>query len=117
MLKKYVYPIVAVLAGVINGLLGAGGGMLIVPILKKYGLDQRATHATSICIILPICILSAIIYLANGKVTFYDALPYLPFSILGSIIGSLILSKINEELLRKLFGGFMLWAAVQLLFR
>ncbi len=114
---KKLYPILAVFAGLINGLLGAGGGMLIVPILKKYGLDQRSTHATSVCIILPICLLSAIIYLIKGSVTIFDALPYLPFSVLGAIIGSLILAKINQELLGKLFGVFMIWAAVQLLLR
>ena len=116
-LAKKLYPILAVLAGIISGLLGAGGGMLIVPILKKYGLDQRSTHATSVCIILPICLLSAIVYLIKGNVTLFDALPYLPFSVLGAIIGSLILAKINQELLRKLFGGFMIWAAIQLLLR
>lgn len=114
---KKLYPILAVFAGLINGLLGAGGGMLIVPILKKYGLNQRSTHATSVCIILPICLLSAIIYLIKGSVTIFDALPYLPFSVLGAIIGSLILAKINQELLGKLFGVFMIWAAVQLLLR
>lgn len=116
-MTKKLCPILAVLAGVISGLLGAGGGMLVVPILKKYGLDQRSTHATSVCIILPICLLSAVIYLTKGSVTIFDALPYLPFSVLGAVIGSLILAKINQELLRKLFGGFMIWAAVQLLLR
>ena len=116
-MKKFFYPILAILAGVISGLLGAGGGMLIVPLLKKCGLDQRSTHATSVCIILPICTLSAAIYLFKGKVTIFDALPYLSFSILGAVIGSLTLSKINQNFLRKLFGGFMLWAAVQLLIR
>lgn len=116
-MKKIFYPVLAVLAGMINGLLGAGGGMLIVPLLKKCGLNQRSTHATSVCIILPICLLSAIIYLLKGKVTVSDALPYLPFSVLGAVIGSLTLSKINQNFLRKLFGVFMLWAAVQLLIR
>ena len=114
-MKKLFYPVLAMLAGVVNGLLGAGGGMLIVPLLRKCGLDQRSTHATSVCI--PICTLSAAIYLFKGKVTIEDALPYLPFSVFGAIIGSLILSKINQKFLRKLFGGFMLWAAVQLLIR
>ena len=113
-MKKLFYPVLAMLAGVVNGLLGAGGGMLIVPLLRKCGLDQRSTHATSVCIILPICTLSAAIYLFKGKVTIEDALP---FSVFGAIIGSLILSKINQKFLRKLFGGFMLWAAVQLLIR
>ena len=116
-LKKIFYPVFAIFAGLVNGLLGAGGGMLIVPILKKCGINQRSTHATSVCIILPMCLLSAVIYLINGKVTVSDALPYLPFSILGASIGALILSKISQNVLRKLFGIFMLWAAVQLLLR
>lgn len=116
-MKRKLYPIFGLGAGIINGLLGAGGGMLIVPILKKYGLDQRSTHATSVCVILPICILSAIIYLSKGMVKLDDALPYLPFSIAGAIIGSFILARINQNLLRKIFGGFMLWAAIQLLLK
>ena len=116
-MEKKIYPVLAIFAGLINGLLGAGGGMLIVPILKKYGLDQRSTHATSVCIIFPICLLSASIYLINGNVTIFDALPYLPFSVIGAIIGSLILSKINQNFLRKLFGCILLIAATQLLIR
>ena len=114
-MRRKLYPLLAVFAGIINGLLGAGGGMLIVPILKKYGLSQHATHATSICIILPICLVSAIMYLIKGQVTLGDALPYLPFSVLGALIGSFTLPKLKPNFLRKLFGGFMIWAAVQLL--
>ena len=76
--KKFIYPFWVLCAGILNGMLGAGGGMLIVPILKKYGIETRKTHATSICIILPMCILSSIIYMLKGKVTFTDALPYIP---------------------------------------
>lgn len=114
-MRGKLYPLLAVFAGVLNGLLGAGGGMLIVPILKKYGLTQHETHATSVCIILPICLVSTIMYLLRGQVTISDALPYLPFSVLGAVIGPLTLPRLNKDFLRKLFGGFMLWAAVQLL--
>ena len=114
-MRRKLHPLLAVLAGMINGLLGAGGGMLIVPILKKYGLAQHETHATSVCIILPICLVSAIMYLIKGQVTIGDALPYLPFSLLGAIIGSFTLPKLKQNFLRKLFSGFMIWAAVQLL--
>lgn len=116
-MKKKLYPILAMFAGMINGLLGAGGGMLIVPLLKKCGLSQRATHATSVCVILPICLVSAIIYLLRGQVALNDALPYLPFSFLGALIGAFTLAKIQQSFLKKLFGGFMIWAAVQLLIK
>lgn len=114
---KKLYPLLAILAGIINGLLGAGGGMLIVPLLKKYDLTPRSIHATSVCIILPICLMSSAIYLTKGQVTLYDAFPYLPFSLLGSIIGAYVLTKINQNFLRKIFGIFMIWAAIQLLIK
>lgn len=115
--KKFIYPFWVLCAGILNGMLGAGGGMLVVPILKKYGIETRKTHATSICIILPMCILSSIIYMLKGKVTLSDALPYIPYGIVGAIVGSIILSKINQKLLSNVFALFMMWAAIQLLIR
>ena len=114
-LKKIFYYSFAFLAGVINGLLGAGGGMLTVTILKKLGLSQKKAHATSICVILPICIFSSFIYLSKNIVTLNQSFPYLPFCILGAICGAFVLSKINQKLLKKIFGIFVIWAASQLL--
>ena len=45
--------------GLINGLLGAGGGMLAVPILAKAGLSQREAHAGSLAVILPLSLFRA----------------------------------------------------------
>ena len=52
-------------AGALNGLLGAGGGMVVVPLLDKAGLPPKKSHATSVCVILPICIFSAVLYLQS----------------------------------------------------
>lgn len=103
-------------AGIVNGFLGAGGGMIIVPMLVKSGLDRKQAHATSVCIILPICIFSAYMYISSGKVTINDALPYLIWGVLGSIIGSIILPKINQNLLRKIFGILLIWASYRMVF-
>ena len=116
-LKKLFYYSFGFLAGVINGLLGAGGGMLTVTILKKLGLSQKKAHATSVCVILPICIFSSFISLFKGLVSLNQTIPYIPFSILGAIVGALILSKIRQKLLGKIFGIFVIWAASQLLFK
>lgn len=116
-MKKFLPPISGLIAGLINGLLGAGGGMIIVPMLLKSGLSRKQAHATSVCIILPICIFSSIIYLINGRVILNDVLPYMVWGILGSITGALVLAKINQNLLRRIFGLLIIWAAIRLLIR
>lgn len=104
--------------GVVNGLLGTGGGLVAVPLLKKAGLlSQKAAHASSIAVILPLSALSAALYLFRGSVAVGDALIYMPAGLAGAFLGSLILPKIPESLLRRIFGAFMVWAGARLLFR
>ncbi len=104
-------------AGFINGLLGSGGGMIAVPALKSQGLDPQKAHATSIAVIFPMSILSAGIYLFRGDVTLSDALPYLPAGAVGALIGALLLRRIPDKLLRKIFGAFAIWAGLRLMLR
>ncbi|GHU82554.1 hypothetical protein AGMMS50284_4620 [Clostridia bacterium] len=102
--------------GVLNGLLGAGGGMVAVPILKKE-MEARQAHANSVCIILPICIVSAINYILSGKVQIGHAMPYMGWGVLGAVFGTVLLQKINQKVLRKMFALLMLWAGYRLVFR
>lgn len=103
--------------GVVNGLMGAGGGMIAVPLLKKTGLDQRKAQANAIAVILPISIVSCVMYLIRGNVQISDALPFLPGGILGAVIGTFLLSKLPTKLLKKIFAAFMIWAGVRLLMK
>ena len=103
--------------GIINGLLGAGGGMLAVPILTKSGLNQTQAHATSVAIIFPLSIFSAILYLNAGRVQFQDVYSYLPWGIAGALIGVWLLPRIPRKLLRKLFALITIFAGLRLLFR
>lgn len=105
------------MVGFINGLLGAGGGMLAVPLLKKAGAEQKQAHATSIALILPLCIFSATLYLINGKVAFSDAVGYLPAGTVGAVIGAILLSKIKDSWLRKIFALFIIWSGVRMWFK
>lgn len=116
-MNKKISSISGFLAGILNGLLGAGGGMVIVPMLSRAGLEQNKAHATSVCIILPICIFSACVYLFSGKLTFSDAAPYLIWGLIGAILGSYFLTKINPILLKKIFGLILIWGAYRMIFR
>ena len=112
-LKNTLSAVGGFLSGAVNGLLGAGGGMIAVPMLAKSGLEAKKSHATSVAVILP----SSILYLTDGRVTLGDAAPYLLWGALGSIIGSWLLTKIKDVWLHRIFGVLMLWAAVRMLFR
>ena len=113
-LKTAVYGISI---GLINGLLGAGGGMLTVPLLKNMGFEQKEAQENAIAVILPISVLSASLYLLRDYVNITDALPYIPTGLIGAVIGTIIIKKISPNLLKKLFGGFMIYAGIRLLLK
>ena len=102
-------------AGVINGLLGAGGGMVVVPLLSAMGVRGKRSHATALMVLVPLSAVSAVLYLVQGRVGFADALPWLPGSLLGAYLGSRLMPKIATGWLKLLFGGLMLWGGVRLL--
>lgn len=103
--------------GVINGLLGAGGGMIAVPLLKSQGLSQRKAHAASVMIIFFLSIFSAAVYLFEGRVSVTSAAVYIPGGIAGAVLGALLLGRISDNLLRRIFGIFMIYTGIRLFFR
>ncbi len=103
--------------GFVNGVFGAGGGMLAVPLLKKSGLDQKGAHANAVAVILPITVISAILYVTKGNVTLKDSFAYIPTGLIGSVIATFLLKKFSNKWLQKIFSLFMIYAGVRLLMR
>lgn len=103
--------------GFVNGLLGAGGGMIAVPILKKMGLSQKEAHSGAVAVILPICVLSAALYILRGYVNLSDAVIYMPTGLLGAVLGTYCLKKISPLWLKRIFGAFMVYAGIRLLLK
>ena len=100
------------LAGLVNGFFGGGGGMVLVPLLtSKCGLSQRKAFATSVAVILPLCALSAGIYLLRGSVDFAAALPYLLGGLVGGLLSGRLFQKVNAHWLRRGFGLLILYGA------
>lgn len=104
-------------AGLANGFFGGGGGMLLIPLLTRWcGLEQRKAFATSVAIILPLCILSSTIYLLRGGLELAVALPYLVGGLVGGFVGGKTFRKLNVDWLRRLFALFLLYGGVRALF-
>ncbi|MDR2421649.1 MAG: sulfite exporter TauE/SafE family protein, partial [Oscillospiraceae bacterium] len=76
--QKMKCAVAGLLAGAANGLFGAGGGMFIIPLYTRWvKLEQRRAYASSVAAVLPICAVSAAVYLLRGGTAFRDALPYM----------------------------------------
>jgi uncharacterized membrane protein YfcA len=103
--------------GVVNVVLGAGGGMLTVPLYKKMGMEQKEAQINAVATILPITIISAIIYLINGNVKISDTYIYLIPGLLGSILGTFVIRKTSNKFLTIFFSIFMIWAGMRLFFK
>ena len=104
-------------AGIINGLLGSGGGMIAVPALEKSGVKANRAHATSVAVMLPLSAVSALFYVWREGVGLNDALPYIPGGIIGALLGVVLLRRVKPTLLRRLFGGVAVYSGVRLLLR
>lgn len=113
--SKAYYYIIGGVTGIANGLFGSGGGMLSVPLLESKGLEAKKAHASSIAITLPLSLISMIIYSVKGHIDYSLALKFVPLGILGAIIGSKLLKKISNKLLKKIFGVILIISGIRML--
>ncbi len=102
-------------AGLVNGLFGAGGGMVLVPLLgKKTGLSEQERFPASVAIIAPICIVS-LLFSADWNLTFWQILPYLLGSAAGGIAAGFWGKKIPTLWLHRILGALILWGGIRYL--
>ncbi len=103
------------LAGFLNGLFGSGGGTVIVPFLETFlDQDEHTSHATAILIILCFTIVSLFFYGRRHHLDYALALSVSAGGVVGGLIGAKLLKKLSGNALRKIFGSFMLVAAVRM---
>lgn len=104
------------LSGIINGLFGAGGGMVLVPTLTAITeLEDRDIFPASISIILPICLISLSISAIHTPLPWQNALPYLIGSCIGGLLSGILGRKIPTALLHRILGILILWGGFRYL--
>ncbi len=103
--------------GFINGFFGGGGGMIVVPILTiLFCLTEKQAHATAIAIILPVSLISSVIYIFNGHFNFNSGLAVLIGVVLGGVIGAFLLKKLSNNSIVKIFAIVMAIGGIKMLF-
>lgn len=103
-------------SGVLNGLFGAGGGVVVVPMLEKFGVETKKSHATSVAMILPASLVSACLYYFAGNLDLPRAACYLPGGLIGAGIGACLLKIIRNRWLKLIFAFVIIAGAVRMLF-
>ncbi|MGE4282278.1 MAG: sulfite exporter TauE/SafE family protein [Clostridia bacterium] len=115
-MKKYLkYIIIGIITGLCNGLFGSGGGTIAVPAMEiVLDVEEHRAHATALAIILPLTLISAFFYIQHDYVNWNLTWQVSIGGIIGGYIGAKILKKIPANILRKIFGIFMIIAAVRM---
>ena len=104
-------------AGMLSGMFGVGGGILFVPTLVLLGLGQVEASATSLLAIVPTAAVGAWRQRSYGNLRIRAALVIGVVSVAGAELGVQIATRIDEGLLRRLFGVLVIGVAAQLAVR
>ncbi|MDT0552220.1 sulfite exporter TauE/SafE family protein [Urechidicola vernalis] len=110
--------IIGLCAGILSGLVGVGGGVIMVPLfVLLLGLTQHNAQGMSLAVMLPpVTFLAVYNYHKAGEVNWKLALIASAVFIVGGFLGSKLALKIDQLLLKKIFGVFMLIIAIKLIF-
>lgn len=115
--KKAAMMLAGLFIGAVNGLFGAGGGMLAVPCLTYIGsLDEKSAHATAIALILPLCLVSSIAYGVGASFEKGVILPTVLGVTIGGVLGACLLKKLSSDVVSFLFYALMLFAGLKMIF-
>lgn len=104
-------------AGFVNGFLGTGGGIVAVSALGSVlKLHQKNANATALLVVLPLSVLSAVVYYFQGNVNADVVLPVMLGVTAGGVVGALLLSKMNGKWVKLLFALVMIAGGVKMFF-
>jgi uncharacterized membrane protein YfcA len=106
-----------VVAGILAGLFGVGGGILFVPTLTWLGLTQLHAEASSLLAIIPTVLVGVWRQQRYGNVRWRAAALIGAASVGAAVGGAQLAVSLPESTLRRLFAGLMILTAAQIAWR
>jgi len=102
------YALIGIAAGTISGM-GIGGGTLLIPALTFFmGFTQQQAQATNLLFFLPTATVAVITHIKQKNIEKGLLLKLIVPGVLFAILGSLLAIKVDANILRRLFGAFLL---------
>ena len=110
--------IIGVLAGMLSGLIGIGGGIIVIPALVFFlGFSQQTAQGTTLAMMVPpIGLLAAWAYYKEGFVDVKAAAIICIGFIAGSYFGAKFATGISQDMLRKIFSVILILVAIKMFF-
>ena len=112
--------IISITSGVLVSILGGGGYSILIPLILFTGIlenEKIATGTTLLAISLPIALITAMEYYNSDLVHLKYAGIICVFLIIGMLIGNKYIHKVNNDMLRKIVGVFLLFSGSLTLFQ
>ena len=115
MLKKI---IIGFIAGIISGFFASGGGLILVPaFVYFFKLNEKQSRATSIFAVLPMVIISGILYNSGTDFDWTMGIKCAIGGIIGGFIGAKLLNKASPIILKILFIIFLLYTSIRMIIK
>ena len=106
------------LAGALAAALGLGGGVIFVPsLVVLFGFEQHIAQGTSLAVIFPTAIVATVAHARMGNVRWRLSIPIGIAGIGGAVLGAQVALQLDADLLRRLFGVFLILLAVRMAWR
>ncbi|MEN8114463.1 MAG: sulfite exporter TauE/SafE family protein [Actinomycetota bacterium] len=118
MVEALALVIAGLLTGMLAAALGLGGGVVFVPALVVlFSFDQHLAQGTSLAVILPTAVVATVAHTRMGNVRWKIAAPIALAGVVGAILGAWIALRLNADVLRRVFGVFLIILAIRMAWR
>jgi uncharacterized membrane protein YfcA len=105
-------------AGAMAAALGLGGGIIFVPsLVVLFGFEQHIAQGTSLAVIFPTAIVATVAHARMGNVRWRLSIPIGLAGIVGAVAGAQIALQLDADLLRRMFGVFLMLLAARMAWR
>lgn len=108
---------IGLFGGLASGLFGIGGGLVMVPAMVYiFHLSQHQAQGTSLAVLtLPVVFLGMLKYYQEGNVQIKIALFIALSFVIGAYGGSVLVHKISDPMLKKIFGGLLFVVSIRMI--
>jgi len=109
--------VIGLVGGLTSGLFGVGGGIIMVPaMVLLMQTDMKAAVATSLAVIVPTTLASSLLNQSFGRIDWRLVAALAVPAIVGGLASTWFKEHVPSEVLKRLFGGFLLVVGLRLLF-